>query len=71
MNQAQAVLSIEIVVSVRSLFIETPTAIDNKMPNGLNFDMLGFKSESVFSSLQTANPYRVDFWFKKLWNPKD
>ena len=56
MNQAQAVLSIEIVVSVRSLLIEMPMAIDNKIPNGLSFDILGFKSESVFSvcKLQTV-----------------
>ena len=73
MNQAQAILQIEIVGSVRSLLIETPMpmAIDKKKPNGLSFDILGFKRESVFSGLQTANPYRVDFWFKKLWNPQD
>ena len=81
MNQAQAILQIEIVGSVRSLLIETsmpmaietsmPMPIDNKKPNGLSFDILGFKHESVFSGLQTANPYRVDFWFKKLWNPQD
>ena len=47
---------IDIVVSVGNILIETPRAFNNKIPNSLSFDILGSKSESVFSVLQTANP---------------